>query len=397
MTAMPPSLVSDSPGRRRLLHLASFVLGATFTTACAVAVNHVGTGADRDKTPAATWIALRDAEPMDQLIDKLADHRVVLVGESHTRFDHHLQQLAILRGLHARHPDIALGVEWFQRPAQPHLDDFVAGRITEAEMLDRTGYFDRWRFDYRLYRPVIRYAKEHGIPIVALNAEAELTDRISEVGIDGLAADEKTRLPDIDRSDAAYAEYLRQFFAQHPGGPKRSFDRFLDVQLTWDETMADTAARYLQAHPGRRMVLMAGSGHIAYGWGIPKRLQRRLPEVATATVVFDDGKQVSGDLADYLVFSPESELPKAGLLGLFLDTGADGVKVRSVADDSAAGAAGIEGGDLLVAIDDRPIASYGALRLAMLDMQPNDKVRLTYRRESLFGGPSEKTVEVVLR
>jgi uncharacterized iron-regulated protein len=397
MTAMPPSFAIDFPGRRRLLHLASFLLGATLTSACAVAVDHVGTGAERDKIPGATWIALREAEPMDQLVDKLADRRVVLVGETHTRYDHHLQQLAILRGLHARHPDIALGVEWFQRPAQPHLDDFVAGRISEAEMLDRTGYFDRWRFDYRLYRPVIRYAQEHGIPIVALNAEAELTDRISAVGLDGLSAEEKAKVPAIDRSDTAYAEHLRQFFAQHPGGEKRSFDRFLDVQLTWDETMADTAARHLESHPGRRMVLMAGSGHIAYGWGIPKRLQRRLPGAGTATVVFDDGKQVSGDLADYLVFSPESELPKAGLLGLYLDAAADGVKVRSVADDSAAGAAGIKDGDLLVAVDDRPTPSYGALRLAMLDMRPSDKVRLTYRRDSLFGGPSEKTVEVVLR
>lgn len=383
--------------RSRLIKLAAFLLGATLTSACAVAVDHVGTTAERDKAPGATWIALRDAEPMDQLIQKLADRRVVLVGETHTRFDHHLQQLAILRGLHARHPDIALGVEWFQRPMQPHLDDFVAGRITEAEMLDRTGYFDRWRFDYRLYRPVILYAKKHGIPIVALNAEVELTNRISEVGVDGLSAEEKLKVPDIDRSNAAYAEHLKQFFAQHPGGEKRSFDRFFDVQLTWDETMADTAARHLREHPGRRMVVMAGSGHITYGWGIPDRLQRRLPREPMATVVFDDGKQVSGDLADYLVFSPEAELPKAGLLGLYLDTTAEGVKVRSVADDSAAGAAGMKEGDLLLAINGQSIPSYSALRMAMLDLQPNDKLQVTYQRKGLFGDPAEKTVDVVLR
>ena len=383
--------------RTRLVQLPVLVLGASLTSACAIATDNVGTAADSHKAPPATWIALGATEPMQNLIGKLADRRVVLVGETHTRFDHHLHQLAILRGLHQRDPNIALGVEWFQLPAQPHLDDFVAGRISEAEMLERTGYFDRWRFDYRLYRPVILYAKENGIPIVALNAPVELTNRISAVGIGGLTPEEKGTVPDIDRSNSAYAEHLQQFFAQHPGGEKRSFDRFLDVQLTWDETMADSAARYLRDNPGRRMVVMAGSGHIANRWGIPDRLQRRLPDARIATVVFADGKEVNERLADYLVFSPETELPKAGLLGLYLDSTGEGVKVRSVADDSAAGAAGIEAGDLLVAVDGLPLPTYSTLRMAMLSMKPGDKVRLSYRRKALLGEPVEKTAEVVLR
>jgi len=73
------------------------------------------------------------------------------------------------------------------------------------------------------------------------------------------------------------------------------------------------------------------------------------------------------------------------------------VKVRSVADDSAAGAAGIKAGDLLVAVDGQPLPTYAALRMAMLNMRPGDKLRLTYQRKALFGEPAEKTVEVVLK
>jgi uncharacterized iron-regulated protein len=394
---MPRSLTHALLRRTRLLQLPVLLVGASLTSACAVATDNVGITGEGHKAPPATWIALGATEPMQSLIAKLADRRVVLVGETHTRYDHHLQQLAILRGLHQRDPNIALGVEWFQQPAQPHLDDFVAGRISEAEMLERTGYFDRWRFDYRLYRPVVLYARQHGIPIIALNAPVELTNRISAVGVDGLTADERQKVPDIDRSNTAYAEHLRQFFAQHPGGEKRSFDRFIDVQLNWDETMADTAARYLRENPGRRMVLMAGSGHIAYRWGIPERLQRRLPDAAMATVVFDDGKEINDKLADYLVLSPETELPKAGLLGLYLDTTDEGVKVRSAAEESAAGAAGLKTGDVLVAIDGQPLPTYAALRMALLDLTPGDRVRLTYQRKALFGEPSERTVEVQLK
>ncbi len=46
---------------------------------------------------------------------------------------------------------LLLGMEMFQRPFQGPLDDYVAGRIDEREMLRRTEYFSRWSFDYTFY------------------------------------------------------------------------------------------------------------------------------------------------------------------------------------------------------------------------------------------------------
>jgi uncharacterized iron-regulated protein len=375
----------------------ALLFSAVLASGCAIATDDVGARQAGNKTaPSAAWIDLASLQPMEKLAQKLADRRVVLVGETHTRYDHHQQQLAILKALHARHPKMALGVEWFQQPAQPHLDDYLAGRISEAEMIERTGYFDRWRFDYRLYRPVIQYAKENGIPVIALNAPAETTNRISEVGVDGLSPEERTRLPDIDRSNTEYENHLKRFFDQHPG-ERRNFDRFVDVQLTWDESMAQRAAEYLKQNPDRHMVIMAGSGHLAYRWGIPDRLKRRMPGLSTATVLFDDGAPANPRIGDYLVFSPELALPSAGLLGLLLDTTPEGVKVKGVSEESAAGAAGIKEGDRLVAIDEQPITSYAALRMAMLERRPGETVNVRYERKPLFGGPTEKTIGVVLR
>ena len=56
------------------------------------------------------------------------------------------------------HPRLAIGLEMFQRPFQPHLDDYVAGRIGIDELLARTEYFDRWRYDARLYAPIFEFA-----------------------------------------------------------------------------------------------------------------------------------------------------------------------------------------------------------------------------------------------
>ena len=73
-------------------------------------------------------------------------------------------------------------MEFIQRPFQPALDAYISGAITEREFLKRAEYFDRWGFDYRLYRPIFSFAKEHGIPMVALNAERELAEKVAKVG-----------------------------------------------------------------------------------------------------------------------------------------------------------------------------------------------------------------------
>lgn len=92
---------------------------------------------------------------MDWLIDRIADRRVIFIGESHDRYEDHLNQLAVIAGLHARGKPLAIGMEFFQQPFQGAIDAYIAGEIDEAEFLRRTQYFDRWRFDYRLYRPIL--------------------------------------------------------------------------------------------------------------------------------------------------------------------------------------------------------------------------------------------------
>jgi uncharacterized iron-regulated protein len=105
-----------------------------------------------ETTPVLDLGAMPDLEG---IIPRLADKRVVFIGESHNRFDHHLTQLAIIRRLHAIHPRLAIGMEAFQQPFQGILDDYIEGRLSEEEMLRGTEYYTRWRFDYRLYAPIL--------------------------------------------------------------------------------------------------------------------------------------------------------------------------------------------------------------------------------------------------
>lgn len=325
----------------------------------------------------------------------LADKRVVFVGETHDRLDHHLTQLEIIRRLHALHPRLAIGMEAFQQPFQAVLDDYIAGNLSERELLRDSEYYTRWRFDFRLYAPILRYAREHQLPVVALNLPVELTRKVGREGHAALTEAERAGLPaGIDRSDTGYEQRLREVFNHHPAGG-RSFDNFLEVQLLWDEGMAERAADYLLSHPDYHMVVLAGSGHIARGSGIPRRLERRLQ--ANSAIVLNGWEgELSPDLADFILLSEPRALPPSGKFGLLLESENPVPVVMACMPDSPCTRAGLEQGDRFLSIDGEPIEDMTDLRLAMWDKLPGDTVTLEVSRKRWFSAPQQLSYRIEL-
>ncbi len=52
-------------------------------------------------------------------------------------------------------------------------------------------------------------------------------------------------------------------------------ERSYQVMTAWDEYMADSAARFQRDRHLRRLVVLAGGGHIERGSGIPDRASKR--------------------------------------------------------------------------------------------------------------------------
>ncbi|MGD8630945.1 MAG: ChaN family lipoprotein [Gammaproteobacteria bacterium] len=362
----------------------------------ATAHRHAAAGPATSPVQQTPALDLREALDLEGIIPKLADKRVVFIGERHDRYEHHLVQLEIIRRLHAIHPRLAIGMEMFQQPFQDVLDDYIAGTLSEQEMLRRSEYYQRWRFDFRLYAPILRYARANQLPVIALNLPAELTQKVGRNGLDGLTVEEQAQLPaEIDRSDSAYAQQLRDVFAQHPGND-RSFDNFLEVQLLWDEGMAQQAADYLASHPDYYMVILAGSGHIARGSGIPRRLARRLP--ASSAIVLNgwEGALEPG-LADFILLPEPRALPPSGRFGLLLETQNPVPVVEACIPDSPCTRAGLQQGDRFLSIDGAPIEDITDLRLAMWDKLPGDTVTLEVSRKRWFSAPQVLSYSIELR
>lgn len=274
--------------------LTTFALGAGLMS---LALAHPHPEAD---TVTAKLVNPADEAQIAALVDAVADRRVVMVGETHDRYDHHLNQLAVIRGLHTRGVPVAIGMEWFQRPFQAHLDDFSAGRINLTELLERTEWSTRWRFDVGLYLDILQYAQRHNIPLVALNAATETVSAVSDGGIEGLDAERRALFPPrIELATGAYRTQLERMFAMHGATTPERQERFLQVQYVWDQTMARTAGDYLTANSERTLVLLAGSGHLLHDNAIPERL-RRINPARQSVLVTQTGYMPAGAEPDFV-------------------------------------------------------------------------------------------------
>ena len=315
------------------------------------------------------------------LMQNLQGKRAVFVGETHDRYDHHLNQLAILHALHQQTPRIGIGVEWFQQPFQTVIDQYLADKISEGDMLRQTGYYHRWRYDYRMLRPIVEFAKANHLPLIALNAPTEITAKVAASGLDSLSPEERAQIPQhITPPDTGYLQRLRQAFARH-AQEEGQFENFTAVQRLWDETMAANIVRFLQSHPDHNMIVFAGSGHVGHNTGIPADVARTMPGREMVTLHSSDAHEVQSDkLVDFFVATEPLSLPPTGKLGVWLAPLEDGVKIGKLLTGSPAARAGLRQGDHITRLGDTPITSMDDLMIILANLNPGEQIILQVER-----------------
>jgi uncharacterized iron-regulated protein len=341
----------------------------------------------KDDPPA---VEVSSLTKLSTVVDKLAGKTIVYVGEEHEKFSHHLVQLEILRGLHGQSPKVAVGMEMFQKPFQPALDDYIAGAIDERTFLKRSEYFKRWTIDYHLYKPILDFARAQRLPVIALNLPREIVNQVAGSGLDSLSKEAQRDIPaDLDLSDQEYRGRLKEVFAAHGEPQGKSFDFFYQAQILWDETMAEAVDRFLKSRPDYRMVVLAGAGHLKYGSGIPKRAFRR--NGYDYAVVLSDA-EVKNGVADFVVFPEPATAPAAPKLGVSLDTRDQRLRITSFGKESGAEKAGLKVDDTLISLDDQGVSVIEDVRIALFYKQSGETVKVKARR-----GAEELEFDVKLR
>ena len=324
----------------------------------------------------ARWLDPASGETLaiPDVFARLERASVVLLGESHTTLAHHRWQAAVLAGLHARKPDMAIGFEMLPRSAQPALDAWSAGELGEKAFLDRVDWQRVWGYDAGLYLPLLHFARMHRLPTIALNVERALVSKVGRSGWDAVPPAEREGVSTPAPARAAYRRSLaelyalkRQLGAEQEGREVAAedldidailesveFTRFVDAQLTWDRAMAEALAAAHRRNPDSTVVGIVGRGHLEHGHGIPRQLAALGVERVETLLPHDADEScadLAADLADAIFVvdaDGEAETPPRPRLGVLIEDGDGGVRVTEVFADSVAARSGVEAGDLIV-------------------------------------------------
>ncbi|MEM9701032.1 MAG: ChaN family lipoprotein, partial [Planctomycetota bacterium] len=159
-----------------------------------------GRAAAENPTPteddAGYRIYLGNGEPttLEALVRRARTVEVVFLGEYHDDPVAHQLEETILRRLAEPAspgepaPPLTLSLEMFERDVQPVVDEYLAGLITEDHFKASGRAWDRYDPDYR---PLIEFAKERGLAVVAANAPRRYVNLVGRRGRTAL-----TEVPD---------------------------------------------------------------------------------------------------------------------------------------------------------------------------------------------------------
>lgn len=335
------------------------------------------------------------------LLTAMAQRDLVLLGEQHDDIDHHRWQLHTLAALHAQRPHMVIGFEMFPRRAQPVLDRWVAGELTEAEFLEQSEWDKVWSMPAQLYLPLFHFARLNRIPMLALNVDAALTRRIAEQGRAAVPESEREGVGQPAPAAADYLDFLRQVQAHHAlargkdakgKAAEAALRNFVDSQLNWDRAMAEALldGRLRHAAPDGKLPLavgIMGSGHVRFGYGVAHQLHdlgqysigQLLPVAADVSCA-----ALPPGLAD-AVFAVEGARrapPPPPRLGVALEEQSDGVRLSEIQAGSLAERSGLRVGDIVVEAAGRAARRAFDVVAAVREQPPGTWLPLVVLRDS---------------
>lgn len=230
-------------------------------------------------------------DDINSLAARLNGSNIILFGEFHTHPAIHLAQLRLLEALYLQNNQLSLSMEQFDRSQQHLLDQYLEGDIGEQWLIKQSQAWDNYRSDYR---PLVEFAKQQQLPIIAANAPRKHIRCLGQQGLDYL-----TQLPIIERQqlaetltvdDPAYKQRL--FGNAHHGDAEQSQNHFI-AMLGWDDTMAESIAQHSKSRH-RQVMHTVGNFHIEQRQGTYSRVQQRLPEQQVTSVVAVSEKEYAG-------------------------------------------------------------------------------------------------------
>lgn len=254
---------------------------------------------------------------LTDLVKKLAGQDIIFIGEFHGNHAVHLFQAQLQAALYKQNPNQILSMEQFNRDQQTILNRYLDSEIGEKTLIQEA---PTWSNYAASYRPLVEFAKQQFIPIIAANAPADIVRCVGRQGkayLEKLPAETRHLLPESPfYSDPAYQAKFAQLSEHRPqkSPPAKDSSNTYFAQLLRDNSMAESIQTAHSQHPDSQVIHVNGAFHSNEYLGTVSALKHRNTRLKTTVispVSLTDPSRPSlqpSDLAlgDYLLFvSPQ--------------------------------------------------------------------------------------------
>lgn len=216
----------------------------------------------------------RQLVSIDKIVADCAEADVLFFGEEHNDSAGHYLENKIFRALHTQYGEkMALSMEMFETDGQLGLNEYLQGFINE----DRFSKDVRLWSNYKDYRPMIEYAKQNKIPVIAANPPRRYVNLVSRRGmksLDSLSKEAKKFLPPLpyDTLSGRYREKFMDIMKESPGGGNSNI---YYSQSLWDAGMSYGIYKFLKKNKGKKVFHCVGGFHTEEKLGTAAQLQIR--------------------------------------------------------------------------------------------------------------------------
>ncbi|WP_373020666.1 ChaN family lipoprotein [Thiomicrorhabdus sp.] len=222
---------------------------------------------------------------VDEMADRLVDSDVVFIGEFHGNHASHLLESQLQNALYQRRPKQILSMEQFERQQQPILDRYLDNEIGEAYLVNEAPAWENYTSSYR---PLIEFAKQHFLPVVAANAPTDIVRCIGREGdkyVEKLPGTERNWIADepfadIPNYEQKYQSWIQEVRHLSANAALKSYQ----AQIVRDNTMAESILQALRDNPGYQVLHLNGAFHSNGHLGTVAALHRMAPNLKISVI-----------------------------------------------------------------------------------------------------------------
>ena len=225
---------------------------------------------------------------LSQAVEIASDYDVVFFDEYHDQTAIHQAERNFLIEYYKKNPQMILSMEMFERDVQQDMNGYLQGKITEEEFLAASRPWNNYLPDYR---PLVEFAKENDIFVLASNIPRRIAAQYAKTGDFSLISEtDRIYLP--QKHLVGYEAYYDKFKNYMLQGSDRSpmmmtperIELFYKAQCLKDDTMAESISLFANAHKDTKILHMQGAFHGDEHLGVVEKLNKLNPSLKTMVI-----------------------------------------------------------------------------------------------------------------